>query len=339
MGKSHMGLEDGEVNFLKCLEWVLREEQAEHYTTWEELKNAFIDTLHHACDMVCEMANRSQKIYGTEAPNPLRSLYFEDCINTGTDYKCGGPRYGHGQILAEGIADTADSLWAVKHLVFDTHQYTMAQIRRALLEDFAGQETLLEDCKSCDKFGNDLDTVDHIAVEIVDDYMRYLHTKPTWRGGIYTGGCSPYDRAAQNGAAVGAMPNGRRAADSILADSIGAVPGNDREGPTALLNSCMKYHQTLAGSGFILNLKFDKTLFGTQTGQKAFIDLVKTYFANGGQMVTATVVSRAELLDAKIHPQRHADLIVRVGGYSDYFINLTPELQDNVIARTDMMAT
>ena len=101
----------------------------------------------------------------------------------------------------------------------------------------------------------------------------------------------------------------------------------------------MKYHQTLAGSGFILNLKFDKTLFGTQTGQKAFIDLVKTYFANGGQMVTATVVSRAELLDAKIHPQRHADLIVRVGGYSDYFINLTPELQDNVIARTDMMAT
>lgn len=104
-----MGLEDGEVNFLKCLEWVLREEQEEHYTTWEELKNAFIDTLHHACDMVCEMANRSQKIYGTEAPNPLRSLYFEDCINTGTDYKCGGPRYGHGQILAEGIADTADS--------------------------------------------------------------------------------------------------------------------------------------------------------------------------------------------------------------------------------------
>ena len=339
MGKSHMGLEDGEVNFLKCLEWVLREEQAARYPSWEELKNAFIDTLHRACDMVCEMANRSQKIYGTEAPNPLRSLYFEDCINTGTDYKCGGPRYGHGQILAEGIADTADSLWAVKHLVFDTHQYTMAQIRRALLEDFAGQETLLEDCKSCDKFGNDLDTVDHIAVEIVDDYMRYLHTKPTWRGGIYTGGCSPYDRAAQNGAAVGAMPNGRRAADSILADSIGAVPGNDREGPTALLNSCMKYHQTLAGSGFILNLKFDKTLFGTQTGQKAFIDLVKTYFANGGQMVTATVVSRAELLDAKIHPQRHADLIVRVGGYSDYFINLTPELQDNVIARTDMMAT
>lgn len=334
MGKSHMGLEDGEVNLLKCLEKLLWQPETAQLCCWEDFYAAFLQKMHSVCDMVCRMANRSQEIYARFAPNPLRSLSFPDCLEKGRDYKAGGPRYGHGQVLAEGIADTADSLWAVKHLVFDTKKYSLAQMIQGVKTDFDGMEDLLADCLACDKFGNDLDTVDGIAADFMDDYMKYLKQKKTFRGGIYTGGCSPYNRAAENGAAVGAMPNGRRKNDSILADSIGAVPGRDANGPTALLNSCAKYRQREACSGFILNLKFDKKLFATQTGQQAFINLTKTYFSRGGQMVTATVVSAEELQDAKIYPENHRDLIVRVGGYSDYFVDLSPELQDNVIART-----
>ena len=157
----------------------------------------------------------------------------------------------------------------------------------------------------------------------------------TVRGGIYSGGCSPFVRAADNGGAVGALPNGKRADEDLYGDSIGATPGRDTNGPTALLSSCLNIDQTLPCSGFILNVKFDKSMLRTERGLNGFLALWRTYFENRGQQLSVTVVSREELLDAVEHPENHRDLIVRVGGFSDYFINLTPQLQKNVLARTD----
>lgn len=122
----------------------------------------------------------------------------------------------------------------------------------------------------------------------------------------------------------------------MIADSIGATPGCDTNGPTALINSCLSFDHTLAGSGFILNLKFDGEMFRSTSGKEAFIPIVKRYFEGGGQMLTFTVVSEEELRDAQIHPENHKDLIVRVGGYCDYFVNIGKSLQDNVIARTSI---
>ncbi len=133
---------------------------------------------------------------------------------------------------------------------------------------------------------------------------------------------------------VAALPNGKKRGSALLADSIGAVPGMDENGPTSLLNSALKYNHYLAKSGFILNLKFNKDMFISENGYKNFISLAKTYFENGGQQLSVSVLSYEELLDAKKHPEKHRNLIVRVGGYSDYFNNLSVELQDNVIKRT-----
>ena len=105
-------------------------------------------------------------------------------------------------------------------------------------------------------------------------------------------------------------------------------------GPTALLNSCLSFDHTLPTSGFILNVKFDRDLFRTKAGEGAFLALAKSYFERRGQQLSVTVVSEEELRDAQAHPEAHRDLIVRVGGYSDYFVNLSRDLQDNVIART-----
>ena len=123
-----------------------------------------------------------------------------------------------------------------------------------------------------------------------------------------------------------------------MADCIGAVPGCDVNGPTALLKSALKYNHIDCGSGFVLQVKFDKKLFVSEKGHAVFKMLAKTFFAQGGQQFTTTVVSPEDLIDAQINPDKHRDLNVRVGGYSDYFVNLEKGLQDNVIARTWMEA-
>jgi len=161
-----------------------------------------------------------------------------------------------------------------------------------------------------------------------------LLTIKTFRGGHYSGGCSPFVDAPKCGESLGALPNGLKKEEKIIADSIGATPGRDINGPTALLNSCLSFDHTLPGSGFILNLKFDRSIFNSAKGKVAFIALWKNYFERKGQMITATVVSADELLDAQKNPDAHRDLIVRVGGYCDYFVNISKGLQDNVIART-----
>jgi len=348
MGKSHMGLEDGEVSLIKSLELTLFNGECQYshekigletgdtFETYEDLLAAYKKQVEYVTDAAVSMANKAQEIYAKIAPNPFRSCIIQGCIEKGRDYKNGGPLYNHGQILAEGIADTADSLAAIKYFVYETKKYSFEELKAALKADFVGYEELHRDFISFKKFGNDEDYVDQIAVDIVEHFFLYLRTKKTYRGGTYTGGCSPFNRVALYGEKVMALPNGKLAADTTLADSIGAVPGEDVNGLTALMNSVLKYKHNQAGSGFILNLKFSKKLLETERGFLAVKNLMKAFMASGGQQLSPMVVSREELEDALIHPDKHKNLIVRVGGYSEYFVKLSPELQQNVIKRTFM---
>ena len=264
----------------------------------------------------------------------MRSCLIEGCLEKGRDYRNGGPLYNHGQILAEGIADAGDSLYAVKKLVFDEKKHTMSELLAALDADFAGFEELWRDFSGCEKFGNDLEEVDRITARALNRFFTVLKRHNTYRGGVFTGGCSPYNRVAGYGRRTAALPNGKRKGEPLLADSIAATPGRDTNGPTALIKSVLRYNQNDACSGFVFQNKFEAKLFCSEKGKAAFIALAKAYFANGGQQYTVTVVSPEDLLDAKVHPENHRSLIVRVGGYSEYFVNLDADLQDNVIRRT-----
>lgn len=350
MGKSHMGLEDGEVNLGKVLELTLHNGydfktggnelisiqtgDPRECETFEDFLRMYYCQMEHVTDVSVRTANISQEVYARNAPNPMRSCIIQGCLEKGRDYKWGGPLYGYGQILAEGVADASDSLYAIKKLVFDEKKYTMDQLIRALEANYAGYDQLHHDFASCPKFGNDIPDVDNMAAIIVDHFFRYLKTKTTFRGGMYTGGCSPFNRAADNGWGTAALPNGKLEGDNNYADSIAATPGCDVMGPTASLKSMMHYDQEEACSGFVAQMKFDKKLFGTEKGQAAFIDMAKVYFAHGGQQLSINVLDRATLLEAQKNPEKYQNLVVRVGGYSDYFCNLTPELQQNVIDRT-----
>ena len=351
MGKSHMGLEDGEVNLGKVLSITLNngcdlisgEEEMilppfgdpSECECFDDFLQLFYRYLERSIDITVEMSNISQQLFAEFAPDPYRSCLIQGCLEKGKDYKNGGPLYGDGQILAEGIADAGDSLYAIKKLIFDKQQYTMKDLVQALKDNFDGHEYLYKDFSSCDKFGNDIPEVDNLTADMVNHFFQYLKTKRTFRGGVFTGGCSPFCRAAANGAAVAALPNGKRCGESMYADSIAATPGNDKKGPTASIKSMLKYAQTEACSGFVAQMKFSQSLFNTDKGQKTFIELVRAYFGNGGQQLSINVVDRSVLLKANEEPEKYGSLIVRVGGYSDYFCNLTPELRQNVIQRTE----
>ena len=350
MGKSHMGLEDGEVGFAKCLEYALyngvnpmngNEESLKtgdmrQAKTYEEVENAFFRHLEHMIYTSCNAANNDQHFRAVYNPNPLRSCLIEGCLEKGRDYKNGGPLYGHGQVLAETATDAGDSLWAIKKLVFTEKKYTMAELIDALDANFEGYDELYRDFKNCEKFGNDIPEVDESTAKLVNRFFKVLKRHRTYRGGVYTGGCSTYERAASYGMSLGALPNGKKRGESLVADSIAATPGCDTHGPTALIKSALRYDHDEAGSGFVFQNKFDKKLFNTEKGRESFKALAKAYFAGGGQQYTVTVVSPEDLLDALVNPDRHRDLIVRVGGYSDYFVDLDRGLQENIIARTNI---
>ena len=350
LGKSHMGLEDGEVVFTKCLEFALHNGanamtgekisvetgDPRTFVTYERFEQAFMDQLEFVTYNSCHSANTWQHLRGISEPHPLRSCLIEGCLEKGRDYRNGGPIYNHGQILAEGIADTGDSLYAVKKLVYDEKKYTMSELIDALTANFEGYERLHHDFRNCEKFGNDIEAADEITARIVNRFLTILKRNNTYRGGVFTGGCSTFNRAAGYGKRTAALPNGKLKGEPLLADSIAATPGCDTNGPTAQIKSVLKFNHTDACSGFVFQNKFEKKMLTEEKGKAAFKALAKAYFAGGGQQYTVTVVSPEDLLNAKIHPEKHRNLIVRVGGYSDYFINIGEALQDNVIKRTFM---
>ena len=348
-GKSHMGLEDGEINVAKALEFTLFRGECqfsgeklgpdtgapENFSSFEELMCALKKQIEYLGEYVTETSNKAQELFASTAPNPWKSIMIQGCIEKGLDYKNRGPIYGHGQVLTEGLTDTADSLAAIRHFIYDTGKYTMSQLVCALKNNFEGFDELYKDFSTYHKFGNDIDDVDSVYAELTDYIYRYFQTKKTFRGGVFGVGCSTFNRAADYGYHLGALPNGKKKESRLLADSIGATPGNDVHGPTALLKSVMRGNQYLATSGNVLQIKFAKAQFTTDEGKAAFSALVKTYFRNGGQTLQINVVSKEDLLNAKKDPDSYKNLIVRVGGFSEYFTHLDEPLQDNIIRRSE----
>lgn len=348
-GKSHMGLEDGEISVIKALEFALFRGVCQFsmeplapdtgdptaFTTFDELMSAYKKQIEYLADYITETSNKAQEIFAKEAPNPWKSIMVQGCIEKGLDYKNRGPIYGHGQVLTEGLPDTVDSLAAIKHFIYDTKKYSMKELIDALTKNFEGYDELYRDFSGYDKFGNNIDEVDTIYAEVTDHIYRYFKTKKTYRGGVFGVGCSTFHRAPNYGFHCGALPNGKKRGGKLLADSIGATPGNDVCGPTALLSSVMRGNQYLATSGNVLQMKFLKSQFCKPEGRAAFTALAETYFAHGGQTLQINVLSREDLLDAQKNPENHKNLIVRVGGFSEYFIKLAEPLQENIIKRTE----
>jgi len=254
------------------------------------------------------------------------------------DLSRGGDKYfmelEGGHFVDRAFSDTADSLIAIKKVIFDDKEATMNELLDALKADFEGYEELRKKLLDAPKYGNDL--------EEPDEMMSYLWSWTRDRALEYRDchGRSPI--LFRQGAAwaqwvapdTGALPNGRKKGEPLADGSLSPVRGCDKSGPTAVLNSAAKC-DTMGMQSSLLNMKFSAGVLKSKEGKQKFAALLDTYFAKGGSQVQINILKKETLLDARAHPENYQDLVVRVAGYSAYWIELTPEVRDEIISRTD----
>jgi formate C-acetyltransferase len=300
---------------------------------FDEVLDRVRQDLRDAVRDVVIAVNRNQEAKARFRPQPMRSLLIDDCIDGGVEYNAGGARYNWSVINVAGLANVADSLAAVREVVFERQEMSGAQLATLLAADYAGHEEARQRLARCPRYGNDETAADSLAHEIADCVFRELLLYAPWRGGRFLGSCLMFTTYTIAGKGVGATPDGRRAGEP-LSDSAGPHQGRDRKGPTAALASVARIPHDLAPGTLVVNLRLDPDLFRSAAGRNRVRSLVETYFRLGGMQLQVNVVDQAVLEDAIAHPQNHANLIVRVGGYSEYFNRLDPELKRTVLERT-----
>ena len=306
---------------------------ARSFTEFDDVMTAWRAQLSHFIDIKINGNAIFEKMYADHAPAPYLSLLIDDCIATGKDYNAGGARYNTSYIQGVGTGTLTDSLSAVRQLVFDRKVLSMGDLLAALADDFSTAEILRQTIlNKIPRYGNDDDRTDGLMIECFNAFFDEVDGRPNGRGGTYHINMLPTTCHVYFGTVIGATPDGRRAG-TPLSEGISPVQGADRKGPTAVMNSAAKMDHLKTG-GTLLNVKFTPQVLEGQKGIDAMAGLVRGYFRQDAHHVQFNVVGADTLREARNDPESHRHLIVRVAGYSDYFCDLSRELQDEIIART-----
>ncbi|MCB2146737.1 MAG: glycyl radical protein [Deltaproteobacteria bacterium] len=304
------------------------------FQRFEDLFDAWTRQLNHFIDIKIHGNNIIEQINARHMPVPFLSLLIDDCIATGRDYNAGGARYNTSYIQGVGLGSITDALTALKEHVFERKTITMDGFLTILKENFTGYDDfrrqLLDDTP---KYGNDDDAADDIMQMVFEAYYHAVNDRPNTRGGVHRVNLLPTTCHVYFGSVIGALPDGRRAGIA-LSEGISPVQGADRNGPTAVIRSAAKIDHIRTG-GTLLNQKFLPQVLADDTGITKLAQLVRTYFRMDGHHIQFNVVDGETLKQAKRNPDDYRDLIVRVAGYSDYFVDLTEDLQDEIIRRTE----
>lgn len=347
-GKSHFGADSGELNVAKCLELALNDGvdplsgkrlgpatgSAQELLSFADVMEAFEAQVTAACDLLAGFVNNCDDAFNKCSGFATRSAFTRGCIESGKGIWDGGALYNASEIECIGMSNVADSLAAIKKVVFEDGLCSLGSLVEVLARNWEGDEALRLYCRNrVPKFGNDDDYVDRIAEEVTRLVFTEVRAHGCRRGGPMLPGEVVSSVHPLHGRMTGATPEGRHKGEP-LGDSCGPVQGRDRLGPTALARSVAKLDQSLGTTCLVLNMKFGRSLFGA-SGRNNLARFLRTYFDAGGMQVQVTVVDRETLLAAKAKPEGYRDLIVRVGGFSAHFTSLEPDLQDEIIARTE----
>ncbi len=304
------------------------------FGSFEELFEAFRKQLNHFVDIKVEGNNIIERLYAEHLPVPFLSILIDDCVTKGRDYNDGGARYNTNYIQGVGLGTTTDSLASLKYNVFDKRYITMKKMISLLKTNYDRQETLRQRLlNKTPKYGNDDDYADSIMKDIFEAYFEAVDGRPNTKGGYYRINLLPTTVHIYFGKTVEATPDGRKAGEP-LSEGVSPVQGADRKGPTAVIKSVAKIDHVRTG-GTLLNQKFTPQLLADEVGMNKLAQLIRTYFKLDGHHIQFNVVSSGMLRDAQKHPERYRDLIVRVAGYSDYFVDLSVDLQNEIIKRTE----
>ncbi len=304
------------------------------FSSFEELFEAFRRQVHHFVNIKIKGNNVIERIYAEFLPAPFLSLLIDDCIARGKDYHDGGARYNTSYIQGVGTGTVTDALVSLKFNVYDQKNLTIIELLKALLANFEGKEALrLKLINKTPKYGNDDDYADDVMKAVFEAYYEAVNGRPNTKGGSYRINLLPTTVHIYFGKVTGALPDGRKAGEP-LSEGVSPVQGADRHGPTSVIKSVAKMDHLRTG-GTLLNQKFTPRLLATEDGLAKLAHLVRSYFKLDGHHLQFNVVTAETLREAQRHPEKYRDLIVRVAGYSDYFVDLGPDLQEEIIRRTE----
>jgi formate C-acetyltransferase len=312
----------------------LRSGDTAQFSSYEELFEAFKKQAKHFVDIKVRGNNIIERLYAEYLPTPFLSMLISDCIAKGKDYHDGGARYNTSYIQGVGLGTITDILSSIKYNVFDKKHVSMEELLEALRRNFEGHEPLRQRfLNKTPKYGNDDDYADNIMRSVFETYYSAVSGRPNTKGGFYQINLLPTTVHIYFGRMTTATADGRKASEP-LSEGISPVQGADRKGPTAVIKSASKMDHIRTG-GTLLNQKFTPNLLADEDGIDKLAHLIRSYFRLDGHHIQLNVVSAEMLRDAQKQPEKYRDLIVRVAGYSDYFVDITPDLQNEIIKRTE----
>ena len=357
-GKEHGWLDAGYVNTAKMMEMVINGGRIlsgpdagkqlgpdtgslETYNSFEEVLESVDKQFAYWCDQLCSCLNVTDKIHRMVKPTPYISAFFEGCIESGKDMTYGGAKYNGTAPQAAGIATCADSLSTIKKLVFDDKKYTGKDLLEAIKNNWQGYERLyaLVNSSKIPHYGNDIDEADELFAFMFECYCRHIKGRKNPRGGQFSPGVYTVNANVGMGLYTNATLDGRKNEEPI-SDNMGPVHtaggSHDIYGPTAIVNSVTKVDHSLATNGTLLNLRFPEDAVSGVEGRDILVSFIDEYIAKQGMHVQFNIMSSEKMRAAQKNPEMYADMLVRVAGYSAYFVELGKPLQDDLIHRTEL---
>ena len=311
------------------------------FETFDEVKEAYDKQMKYWVDNFVGFCTCCDIAHQTRKPLPFLSLMIEDCIDKGIDVTAGGARYNFTGPQALSTANVADGLSAINELIFKQKKITGAEMLDALKKNWEGYEALyaLVNSSKIPHYGNDIEEVDMLARFAALSYCKHIEKRPTAHGGIFQPGIYPVSGNVPAGACNGATPDGRKAGEPT-SDGVSPVHtvrcSHDISGPTAVVKSVSTLDHLIASNGTLLNMRFAPSTLQGEIGDENFINMMKVFFRRKGFHNQINVVSRETLIDAQKNPEKYKGLIVRVAGYSAFFTELDPRLQQDIIDRTEL---
>lgn len=309
------------------------------FKTYEEFEDAVEKQLAYLVKTACMACSVVERAHMVRIPKPLRSLCVDNCMERGLEVMQSGAKYNVGPGMeSTGAADLADSMAAIKKLVFEEKRISMDKLLEVLDKDFEGHEDIRQMLiNDAPKYGNDDPYVDEIASKFVGLSCDVCGEYTSLFGSKYVNGLIPVIANIPHGEVITALPSGRKAT-LPLADGISPFPGYDRNGPSSVIKSVCAVDHTKNGCGTLLNMKLSPSLIASENDKRNLIALLRSEGKLGGYHVQFNVVSKETLEDALEKPKDYQDLLVRVAGYSAYFVELRKEAQNMIIERTENAA-
>lgn len=305
------------------------------YASFSDLEAAYQKMMDYFIEKMIPCCEGVEKAHIDCLPTPFLSAVIDDCMDKGMDVTAGGAHYNLSGIQMIQVANLADSLAAIKELVYDKKKVDASHLEKALQNNFVGDEVLRQMLlHRVPKYGNDVAWVDELGAKWALYFREQLRKYKNYRNGPYHTGMYTVSAHVPMGQNVGASADGRFAQDPLADGGLSAVYGRDIQGPTAVLKSVSEMDNSCTTNGGLLNMKFLPDFFKTEAGITKFCNFLRAFVDLEVPHIQFNVVSKENLLDAQKHPDQYRSLTVRVAGYTAYFTELAGDLQNEIIART-----